>query len=693
MNERKANRLINETSPYLLQHAYNPVDWYPWGPEALERARRENRPIFLSIGYSACHWCHVMEHESFEDPATAALMNEHFINIKVDREERPDLDQIYMNAVQLMTQHGGWPMSVWLTPDLKPFYGGTYFPPQPRYNMPSFRGILERVAETWKEKEKEVIQSADQILEYLHRMGSIEPQEEAEANLRLIAAAGNAIEQVFDPRYGGIGNAPKFPHSVEMRVALRASRLTGRDTLEHVATYSLEKMIRGGIYDQLGGGFHRYSTDAKWLVPHFEKMLYDNALIPLACLEAYQVTGAEIYRRATVETLDYVLREMTAENGAFYSTQDADSEGVEGKFFVWDHAEVMALLGPVRGKLFCHCYDVTPEGNWEGKNILHLPLRFDECADELEVDVDTLMRTLRECRQVLFEARSKRVWPGRDDKILTSWNAMMIDAFASAAPILEEPRYTEAAVRAAQFLWENMRRDDGLMYRTAKDGKAHLNAYLEDYAYFANALVSLYEATFDPTWITRAIELVDIMKEQFWDAEQGGFFYTGNDHEQLITRGKDPHDSAIPNGNAMAVTALARLYKLTGKPQFQELADRTLELFASVLNRSPIASSQMLIALGLHQGQTVEIALVGEPEDPAMQQLLRVVHSRYLPNKVLALRRPKDTQVETLIPLLQGKEMQDGRPMAYVCRNFTCQEPVTEPEKLREQLELATQQF
>lgn len=678
------NRLAKETSPYLLQHAHNPVDWYPWGEEALNASKDQGKPIFLSIGYSACHWCHVMERESFEDPATAAIMNRHFINIKVDREERPDLDQIYMTAVQLITRHGGWPMSVWLTPDLEPFYGGTYFPPEPRYNMPSFQHVLERLAEVWAKDREQIVRSAGELTSAIRDLGGA-AEGSVGPTVRLIEQGARQLLRIADPRFGGIGQAPKFPHSVEMRLLLRAWKQAGIDQAHEIALLSLEKMIFGGIYDQIGGGFHRYSTDERWLAPHFEKMLYDNALIPLACLEAYQASGRPVFRRACVETLDYVLREMTSPEGPFYSTQDADSEGVEGKFFVWSKKEVIELLGPEKGEVFCYCYDVTPEGNWEHSNILNLPKPIDQCAKLLNLPDAEILAILAEGRCKLFGARALRIAPGRDEKSLTAWNGMMIDTMAVVGRALEKPAYVAAAAAAATFILERLRQPNGLFYRTYKEGQAKLNAYLEDYAFLASGLVSLYEATFEPKWIDAALDVATRMVEQFWDEAEGGFYFTGKDHEALIVRNKDANDNATPSGNSMAVTALARLAKLTGRADLIKVVDRTLKVFAGVMERSPISAAQMMIGMALHQGPTLEIAIVGEPDAEETKAVLREIDRRYLPNKVVAVA-PIGAPASA-VALLEGKTGPAGATSVFICQNFACQAPVVGAEALARELD------
>jgi uncharacterized protein YyaL (SSP411 family) len=667
---RQPNRLIHETSPYLKQHAHNPVNWFAWSDEALAEARRLDRPIFLSIGYSACHWCHVMEHESFEDPEIGRTLGEHFISIKVDREERPDLDQIYMTAVQMLTQHGGWPMSVFLTPSLKPFYGGTYFPPVDRHGMPSFKKLILALADAWKNRRAEIDASSEQIAVGIQDAMQLEAGDGA-LDADLLRNAGRLLERAFDPHHGGFGRAPKFPHPMELRLLLRIAKRFGDDDALGMVRKTLDAMAMGGIYDQLGGGFHRYSTDERWLVPHFEKMLYDNALLAVSYLEAYQVTGNAFYRTIVEETLGYVLREMTdPTTGAFYSTQDADSEGVEGKFFVWSPQEIASILGPEDAKWFCSIYDVTDDGNWEGHNILHLSSTLD----------DGMKAKLAECKRKLYEVRSKRIWPARDEKILTAWNALMINAFAKAAAVLEKPEYTQAASRAADFLLTTMLREDGRLCRTTFAGAApKLNGYLEDYAYLADALVSVYEATFAPRWTTAALALTRVMIEQFWDDAEGGFFYTGKDHEALIARNKDPHDNAIPSGNSIAVSALLRLAKLTGDADLDDKARRTLQLFRGLMSRSPTAAGQMLCALDFHLGPVQEIAVVGEASNPEVIEVLRMLRQPFRPHQVLAWKTPGD---DGGVPLLKGREAK-GAVTTYVCQGFTCGAPLVGVEALR----------
>lgn len=677
---RNHNRLIHETSPYLKQHAYNPVDWYPWGDEALAAAKRLDRPIFLSIGYSACHWCHVMEHESFEDPEVGKLLAENFISIKVDREERPDLDQIYMTAVQLLTQHGGWPMTVFLTPDLQPFYGGTYFPPEDRYSMPSFKKLVHAIADAWKNRRNDVISNASQITAGINESmklesGSPSPfgREAGGEGEQLLRNAANKLSRIFDSHHGGFGRAPKFPHPMELRLLLRVAKRYGDDGALEMATITLDHMAMGGMYDQLGGGFHRYSTDERWLVPHFEKMLYDNALLSMAYLEAFQLTNKEFYREIAEETLAYVQREMTGPEGAFYSTQDADSEGVEGKFFVWTQKEIESILGAEEAKLFCSVYDITPHGNWEGHSILHLTRPLDVEAKMLNMPLDALRDRLKQCKEKLLAVRSKRIWPGRDEKILTSWNGLMIASFAKAAQVLEKPEYSRAATRAAEFLLTTMRQEDGRLWRTTFAGAApKLNGYLEDYAYLIDALVTLYETTFEQRWITSASELARVMIEQFWDNAEGGFFFTGKDHESLIARNKDPHDNATPSGNSMAVTGLLRLSKLTGDADLLDKGTRTLELFRGLMQRSPTAAGQMLNAFDFWLGPVKEMVIVGEASNPEVIDVMRHLRRPFRPHQVIAW---KANDADDSLPLLKDRKAM-GAVTMYVCENFACQAPI-----------------
>jgi uncharacterized protein YyaL (SSP411 family) len=682
--ERKhTNRLIHESSPYLQQHAHNPVDWYPWGPEALEKARREDMPIMLSIGYSACHWCHRLREESFEDEETAALLNELFVSIKVDREERPDLDGIYMQTVQMMTGSGGWPLTVFLRPDGAPFFGGTYFPPEDRYGMNSFRRVLKAVADTYNQRRSDVDTNSAALMEALHRhtgfaAGDDEPEPE------IFLEAFRNVARGFDGVEGGFGSAPKFPAGMVMDFLLRLHARTDRPDALHMVELSLEKMARGGIYDQIGGGFHRYSVDAHWLVPHFEKMLYDNAILARLYVDAHKITGKPFYRRVAEETFDYVLREMTAPEGAFYSTLDADSEGEEGKFYVWTPAEVEQVLGAEDARLFNSYFDVTARGNFEGKNILNVPRDLEAVAKIEGVSVERLQGVIERGRRELYAVRAKRVWPGLDNKTLTAWNGLMLRAFAEAGPALDRPDYTEVARRNADFLLKSMLRD-GRLLRTYKEGEAKLNAYLEDYAYLIEGLVSLYEATFETRWLEAARQLADTLVAEFWDEAEGGFFFTGRSHEQLILRTKEYEDNASPSGNSSAAWGLLRLGELIGEPRYREKSAAILRAVQGVLARYARAFGHMLCALDFYLSSPVQIAIAGEPADERARALARAAHRRYLPSRVIAGAPPGGKEA-ALIPLLRDRPLVDGKPTAYVCRNFACQLPVTDVDGLEAQL-------
>ena len=664
------NHLINESSPYLLQHAHNPVDWYPWGEEAFAKARQENKPVLLSIGYSACHWCHVMAHESFEDEDIAQLMNELFVNIKVDREERPDLDQIYMNAVQMMTHHGGWPMTVFLTPDGVPFYGGTYFPPQDRYNMPGFPRVLISVAEAYRDRQEDIVETGKSLLQELRRLsesGSSDRTIEKE----LLDTAYAGIARSYDSINGGFGSAPKFPPAMTLEFLLRTYKRTGNNEALEMVRYTAEKMAHGGMYDQLGGGFHRYSTDAKWLVPHFEKMLYDNALLSRFYLHLFQLEREPLARETAEGILDYVLREMTDPAGGFYSTQDADSEGHEGKFFVWDLNEIKSVLDEADVSEFTSYYNVTASGNFEGQNILNVDPSFP--------------RSKPESRQKLFEHREKRIKPDRDEKIITAWNGLMLASFAEAGIILNHPDYTEAARGNAEFVLTNLRRD-GFLLRTYKDGVAKFNAYLEDYAFFIEGLVTLYETTGEFRWLKEAIALTDRMIEEFWDGEGGGFFFTGKSHEELIVRSKDYFDNATPSGNSVAAAVLLRLAVLTNNDRYRDLAQKVLALIADQARRYPSGFGYALSAVDFLFSSPKEVAIVGKDETD-IQPLLQETWRKYLPNKVVAPGSVDDSAVAQTIPLLQNRPLLEKRATAYVCENYTCKQPVTRLADLQSQLE------
>ena len=680
------NQLIHETSPYLRQHAHNPVDWYPWGQEALDKAKREDKPILLSIGYSACHWCHVMERESFENEAIAEVMNAHFVNIKVDREERPDLDTLYMNYVQMTTGSGGWPMTVFLTPDQIPFYGGTYFPPEDRSGRPGFGRLCLTLAEAYREKREEIEARGPDIVQRLAAMNTLPPA----AGKVTAASLDLAFDQLvprFDTTHGGFTGAPKFPGSMSLAFLLRHFSRAGRQEGRDFVTLSLQKMAGGGMYDQLGGGFHRYSVDERWLVPHFEKMLYDNALLSRLYLEAYQLDPQPLYARVVEEILDYVVREMLNSEGGFYSTQDADSEGHEGKFFIWTPREIGEILGEEKGKVFCRYYDVTAQGNFEGANILNVPRPLEQVARELSLSPGELSRILSEGRQRLFREREKRIKPHRDEKILTGWNGMMAVSFVEASVVLQRADYLEVARRNARFLLKHLCRK-GRIFRTHKDGVSKLRGYLDDYANFVEQLLALYQATGEREWLDEAVIYNDAMLEQFWNREQAAFFLTGKEHEKLVTPVRDVYDNATPAGSSVAVFNLLKLAILTGTMEYRSIAETNLESMRLPLTRYPAGFGYLLGAADFYLGPVKEIAVVGDPESGETRRLLEVVHGRFLPNKVVAILDPNATDGAGDLPLLEGKTLVKGRPAAYVCENYTCKAPVTEPS----QLELALNQ-
>src|SRR6187549_1700481 len=658
-----ANRLAQETSPYLLQHRDNPVNWYPWGPEALARARELDRPILLSVGYSACHWCHVMERESFEDPDTAAYMNEHFVSVKVDREERPDVDALYMEAVQAMSGHGGWPMTVFCDPDGVPFYGGTYFPPDESRGMPSFRMVMEAVVEAFHNRRDELRARAPGTRSRLGAIGRVEPAEDTPDGEMLDAAVAT-LREAADMERGGFGGAPKFPPSSALELLLARGET-------EVVERTLDAMMAGGIYDQLGGGFARYAVDAAWLVPHFEKMLYDNALLARAYLHGWQALGHDRYRRVCEETLDWMLREMRGPEGGFYSALDADSEGEEGRFYVWTPDEVRAVLGE-RADAVIQFYGVTEDGNFEGRNVLH------RAGGAAAPEPDGL----DEARRALLEARAGRERPGLDDKRLASWNALAIAALAEAGAVLDRPDYLEAARRCADFVLGMLCDREGRLLRSFKDGEARLNAYLEDHAFLLEALLSVYEATFEERWFERGQMLADTMVARFGDPERGGFFSTSSDHEALIARRKEIGDHPIPSGNSAAALGLLRLAALTGDRSYEGQAIGVLRLFARAAPRQPDAFAHLLRALDFHVSTTREVALVGprgngDPRE-AFAELAGVVRSAHRPHLVLA----GGPEGSSLPPLLRDRPAANGRPAAYVCEGFACKAPVTEPGEL-----------
>ena len=681
---RKPNRLINEQSPYLRQHAYNPVDWYAWGPEALERAKRENKPILLSIGYSACHWCHVMDRESFENEAIASLMNENFVSIKVDREERPDLDQIYMDAVQMITGRGGWPLTMFLAPDGRPFFGGTYYPPEDRQGMPGFPRVLVAIARAYHDGAKEVVNNLEKLTEALGALTNYQP---TDGDLRpgLAAAAARGLAQHYDSIHGGIGNAPKFPNTFVFSLFLRVHVADGDAAMAEMVRHTLAKMARGGIYDQIGGGFHRYSVDERWLVPHFEKMLYDNALLARLYMDAGRALNEPEFLTIAREILDYVMREMTSPDGGFYSSQDADSEGVEGKFFVWTPEETEELLGPELAAIAERYFDISVEGNFEDANILHRTIEIGDAARMFKIDEDAMAARIDQIRRKLFAAREQRVKPGRDEKILVAWNAMMIGAFAEGYRALHDRRYLQAAERAAAFIMSRMWNGRALS-RSFKDGVARHNAYLEDYAQLAGAMIDCYEASQDAEYLARARMLADVILERFLDREKGGFYFTSDDHEALITRSKAAFDGSTPSGNSAAVMALLRLHGYTGGERYRVEAERTLRLFREFIEKQPFGFSHMLEAVDLYQRGPVEVVLVGDRNAAEIAEWIERLGILYVPNLALFIADPAGANGGFVPEQVRDKRQVDGKVTAYVCREHTCSPPITSFKELEKEL-------
>ncbi|MBI4537761.1 MAG: DUF255 domain-containing protein [candidate division NC10 bacterium] len=681
---RHTNRLVHETSPYLLQHAHNPVDWYPWGKEALQRAKTEDRPILLSIGYSSCHWCHVMERESFENAELAALMNRHFVCVKVDREERPDLDAIYMAATVAMNNgQGGWPMTVFLAPDQRPFFAGTYFPPTDRLGRPGLGTLLTRIAEAWKQQREALLEQAAEVTEHLQER--VQPAPGGGIGEAEIRAAVRQLAMSFDKTYGGFDRAPKFPPHTALPLLLRHHRRTKDATALTMVTKTLDSMAQGGMYDQIGGGFARYSTDERWLVPHFEKMLYDNALLTQAYLEGFQVTGNAFYARIAREVLEYVLREMTGPEGGFYSATDADSEGVEGKFFVWTPQEIEAILGPDAGGWFCSYYDISDEGNWEGKSIPNTPRPRERVASRLGVPAEKLRQSLEAGRATLYEARRRRVPPGLDDKVLTAWNGMMIAALADGARVLGESRYLSAAARAADFLLTALRRPDGRLLRTYRAGRAHLDACLEDYAFLAEGLLNLYEAGGSIRYLREAAQLAERILADFGDPDGGPFYETAADHETLILRHRSGTDSATSNPNAVAAFVLARLAAQLDRPAFRQAATAAIQAYGKSISNYPRAFCKSLAVADFLMEGPIELVFVGRPGAAGYEALVREVGRYYLPNRIVAHHDP-GTGPPPDLPLLAGKGLVGGKAALYVCRSFACQAPVTDPAEVERAL-------
>ena len=672
------NNLINETSPYLLQHANNPVDWYAWNDEALQKAKDENKPIFLSIGYSSCHWCHVMAHESFENDDVAKFMNENFVNIKVDREERPDIDDIYQKVCQIATGQGGWPLSIFLTPDQKPFYVGTYFPVLDSYGRPGFGSICRQLSQAWKEKPSDVEKSADNFLDALQKTEKVSTPSKLERAL-LDEAAMNLF-QLGDATYGGFGSAPKFPNAANVSFLFRYAKLSGLNKFNEFALKTLNKMAKGGIFDQIGGGFHRYSTDTKWLVPHFEKMLYDNALIPVNYAEAYQITKDPFYLDVLKLTLDFVIREMTSPEGGFYSAYDADSEGVEGKFYVWKKSEIKEILGN-DADLFCLFYDVTDGGNWEGNNILCNNLNISTVAFNFGITEDQVRTKLKECSQKLLEVRSKRIPPGLDDKVLVSWNALMITAFAKGYRVTMEQKYLDAAKNCIDFIEKNLFQDEKLL-RTYKNGTAKIDGYLEDYSYFVNALLDVFEIDPEPKYLKLALKLGEHLVEHFWDAENNSFFMTSDNHEKLIIRPKSNYDLSLPSGNSVSALVMLRLFHLSQNNKFLEISTKIMENQAQMAAENPFGFGYLLNSITIFLEKPLEITII----NPENSELCKTLQSEYIPNSFLVtIQNNEQLSGLSEFPFFAGKNFEE-KTSVFVCKDFTCSLPLHTIDEVKENL-------
>jgi uncharacterized protein YyaL (SSP411 family) len=700
------NHLLGETSTYLLQHAHNPVDWYPWGDEALTRARKEDKPILLSIGYAACHWCHVMEHESFEDAATAALMNKDFVCIKVDREERTDLDEIYMKAVQLMTGHGGWPMTVFLTPDLHPFFGGTYYPPEDRHGLPGFKKVLAAINEAWHTRRKEIEESAKDITQHLSKLDSLagsviaqQKQAQTESQDTLIHAAEKMLSS-FDNRWGGFGSAPKFPHTFSLELGMRCvSHLSRkkeslREAFKEMVEKTLDCMAYGGIHDQIGGGFARYSVDRQWLVPHFEKMLYDNALLCQTYLNGYLLTGRDYWKSVAEDTMDFVLRELATPDGAFFSSLDADSEGVEGKFYVWTMGEIEQILGS-DAEFFCQVYGVSKTGNFEhATNILHLVGSPEELSSKYKLTLSAFWPKLAPLKEKLLDHRSKRVRPGRDEKVLTNWNSLMISALADGYKVTGNEKYRSAAITAADFILHKMT-VKGRLLHTFAHGKAKLNGYLDDYAYFTQALLDLAAIDGNPDWLNNAISLTETTLKHFRDSHSGEFYYTSDDHEPLIARPKSQFDGSVPSATSCTAFNLIRLDRISNNDQYRQAAEKLLQNYEPYFDKMPDQFANMMGALDFYLSPSTEIVLTKDGSTQG-KELLLALHGHYLPNKVVlvkdfSLTGKGRSKTSGEPALLQGRELVQGKPAVFICRNFACESPITEAKQVSKELKKLAQ--
>ena len=686
MSRQHTNRLINEKSPYLLQHSLNPVDWFPWGDEAFEKAKKENKPIFLSIGYATCHWCHVMERESFENDSVAAYLNEHFVAIKVDREERPDLDMVYMTAVRTMTGQGGWPLSVFLTPDLEPFYGGTYFPPENRHGLPGFSSLLVQIHNAWQNKKTDLLNYANQLNKALNEAVT-QTSDNSAISIGILDTAYYNYASQFDSKFGGFGNAPKFPRPMDVQFLLRYYHGTkDKKTLE-MATLTLDKMAAGGMYDHLGGGFHRYSTDERWLIPHFEKMLYDNALLAIAYTEAYTVTHNPEYKRVVSEILDFVQREMTDKNGGFYSAQDADSEGEEGKYYVWTNKEIAKVLDKKDYRIWSLRYGVTESGNFEHKtNVFFHKLSKSQVAQRLNISEPEVVESLLKSKKKLLKIRDQRIKPITDDKILTNWNALMISAFTRAFVVFQEPGYLTSSKNALNFILDKMSKKENLLHRY-RDGEAKINGFLDDYAFLIQACIDYYEVTFDLFYLKKALFLLERANGLFLDKNGGGYYFSAKNEQTVLLRMKDSYDGAIPSGNSMMALNLSRLAEYTMEESFQKSADEIFENNGKNIKNSPLSFSQMLIAIDFSKRPVKEIvlALPGSRADGVL--FFKELNEGFYPNKVIA-RLPNNNKQEwnRLIPWTKDRPVLDGKTTVYICRNFTCLLPTTEVAVFAQQL-------
>ncbi len=671
------NRLSQETSPYLLQHAANPVDWLPWGPEALNKAKEENKPIFLSIGYSSCHWCHVMAHECFENPEIAQLMNQWFINIKVDREERPDVDSLYMKALVELTGQGGWPLSIFLTPSQKPYLGGTYFPPTPKFNRPGFPQILEEAHKLFTEDKLDT--RTQNLLQKIDLQNKAGKPRGIEGN-RLIQGAVEILTKRYDEENGGFGTGMKFPEPMHYTLLLRHWAETGDEETLHILDKSLTKMAEGGLFDQLGGGFHRYSTDRFWRVPHFEKMLNDNGFLAKLFLEMYQATKQDIYREVPEQIFSWIDREMTSKDGAFFASQDADTEGKEGTWYTWELKEVLNLLGPKHAKVFSRAFGMTSKGQLDGRNVLHLNMKVETLAEAENIPIFEADHILKKGKDTLFEAREKRPRPDTDEKIITSWNGLMITALATGYAVLGEEKYIETAKRCADFIWSQQWRD-GKLHRIYKDSQSNIVGCLEDYAYLLEALVTLYETSLQSEWIAKANQLADSMIEEFWDEEEGGFFLSGKSGEQLVSKLKNPADEAMPSANAIASMALLKLGRLTGNNIYTEKSDGTVKAFQSFMEDSPAAFTGLLATQSASSLSPTEAIFTGPKNDSEFDAMWKVLHTDYRPNKVVIWNE----KGESTLPLAEGKT--SSEPTVYLCQKGTCHPPVNTSKALDRLLE------